>query len=82
MALRVLPRAVHAHVPKRFVPLHRLYQGHRYSNATEAKPNPTLSDGQVRTSPASLSKEVPLTIESHGPVTQNPKHAKQVLSLL
>jgi hypothetical protein len=83
MTLRVLPRVVRAHVPKRFVPTWRLYQGRRYSNAaTETKNSQTSPAKQAPTSEASSPKDVPLTIESHGPVTQNPKHTKQVVSLL
>ena len=83
MALRILPRAARAHAPKRFVPACQLYQGRRYSHAvTKAKNHPTSSAEQVPTSQASSPKEVPLTIESHGPVTQNPNHTKKVVSPL
>ena len=76
MALRILPRTVLSSAPKRFV---AVYQSRRYSFADSAKNNPTSSAEQALTSPPLSRKEVPLTIDSHGPVTQNPKHTKKVI---
>lgn len=53
--------------------------GIRYASSQVAE-NPTSSAEQVPTSQPSAPKEVPLTIDSHGPITQNPNHTKKVSS--
>src|SRR5436190_24360862 len=80
MSLRMLPRALQVKGPKNFVPVCQLYRGRRYADiAAKAK---DISAEQVPTSRSPSSKEVPLTVDSHGPVTQNPNLSKKVLLLL
>ena len=82
MSLRILPRTLRSCSPRSIVAINRRGQFRLYSNgAAEARDNPTSSAEQVPTSHPPSPKQVPFTIESHGPVKQNPQHAKKVLSL-
>jgi hypothetical protein len=54
----------------------RLYRAY----ATQAHENPTSSAHQIPTGEAPSPHEVPFTVDSHGPLIQNPKHNKKVVS--
>jgi hypothetical protein len=81
MALRILPRALRSCRLRTTVNVGRVYQIQRYSTgAAENKDKPASSAEHVPTSHPPFAKQVPLTVDSHGPVKQNPQHTKNVFS--
>lgn len=78
MSLRIL-RTIRPNGLGRISLAYRIYQARKYTNTTtQANDNPTTSAERVLTSQPSSAKEIPLTINSHGPIIQNPKHTKRV----
>jgi hypothetical protein len=83
MLPRILPRTLRTSQPRGTFFVHRLYQNRKHGVLSpETSRNPTASAEQLKTSHPPSPKEVPLTIESHGPVIQNPRHAKNVVFLI
>lgn len=82
MSLRLIPRTVRSlRGPSALVLAEQTYirQERRYASS-QARENPTSSAEQIPSSSEPVSaKQVPLTIESHGPIAQNPNHTKKVL---
>jgi hypothetical protein len=81
MVVQIPLRTLRTCQPRGVLSIYRLCQNRKYGYLSpDAKRNLITPSAQIKASPSLSSKEVPLTIESHGPVIQNPKHTKKAVS--